>query len=54
MSHLTGVRGLKHCTATPEGREVTVAPYRGAWIETKQSGIEKNTESSRTLQGCVD
>ena len=35
QSHLTWVRGLKHLQISLEANLVRVAPYVGAWVETK-------------------
>ena len=45
MSHPTWVRGLKHTNITNINDIYYVAPYVGAWIETKM-GIEKAMEAT--------
>ena len=38
-SHPAGVRGLKRMAEAVDGMKVSVAPRRGAWIETKQEQL---------------
>ena len=53
QSHPMWVRGLKHRQMCHPSR-VSVAPYVGAWIETKQANQTGHNKDGRTLCGCVD
>ena len=47
------VRGLKQCAMCHIIYQTAVAPYVGAWIETKRD-VELEMLDRRTLCGCVD
>ena len=53
-SHPTWVRGLKHNESEPHRRSRNVAPYVGAWIETRALRALLCGSRCRTLRGCVD
>ena len=52
-SHPMWVRGLKQCAMCHIIYQTAVAPYVGAWIETKRD-VELEMLDRRTLCGCVD
>ncbi len=52
-SHPMWVRGLKHLLKSSSGANL-VAPYVGAWIETRACQDIHVTAQGRTLCGCVD
>ena len=54
LSHPTWVRGLKLYFPTKFYLDTSVAPYVGAWIETKAPLTKQSNISCRTLRGCVD
>ena len=54
MSHPTWVRGLKQYQEGTSYQEQKVAPYVGAWIETRIPFMKPNSFIGRTLRGCVD
>ena len=54
LSHPMWVRGLKHIVQRKKAGELCVAPYVGAWIETRTILILLMKTESRTLCGCVD
>ena len=54
LSHPTWVRGLKHDEYGLKDISDYVAPYVGAWIETRLLMIMNICQFSRTLRGCVD
>ena len=54
MSHPTWVRGLKLEPAQGYASSTDVAPYVGAWIETKTQTDSERARFGRTLRGCVD
>ncbi len=45
---------MKHCSAPRVGVKTKVAPFTGAWIETKKTRKRTKMRKSRTLHGCVD
>ena len=53
-SHPTWVRGLKPVLSINLNHPKAVAPYVGAWIETKFTAVALAYFDSRTLRGCVD
>ena len=53
-SHPTWVRGLKPEPDKVKGGQAQVAPYVGAWIETKARLFRRSEYPRRTLRGCVD
>ena len=54
LSHPIRVRGLKPLIITTCPREISVAPYTGAWIETYYGFYNQDETLCRTLYGCVD
>ena len=48
------MRGLKHSIGGAMGAADAVAPYVGAWIETREATMRLQQVGSRTLRGCVD
>ena len=54
LSHPSRVRGLKQSEESKVSRSFLVAPFTGAWIETKYSLAILRTSEGRTLHGCVD
>ena len=54
LSHPTWVRGLKQAFLARCHFLFVVAPYVGAWIETKLGIRHDNSRKRRTLRGCVD
>ena len=54
MSHPMWVRGLKHFDYQIKVWQIEVAPYVGAWIETRPPPPPGVLDVSRTLCGCVD
>ena len=54
MSHPTWVRGLKRSSLSPGFAYLGVAPYVGAWIETRKTLAIWYGSPCRTLRGCVD
>ena len=54
MSHPTWVRGLKLSGVQQQSIGSGVAPYVGAWIETKIRSRSRRVVECRTLRGCVD
>ena len=54
MSHPTWVRGLKLNIFRIIEIAITVAPYVGAWIETRLEADSMIPPIGRTLRGCVD
>ena len=53
-SHPAGVRGLKHDRPRYHRVQSSVAPRRGAWIETQLTHSSPAICPCRTPQGCVD
>ena len=53
-SHPSRVRGLKLRFAEPSMTSLPVAPFTGAWIETRRYPLHRRQDQSRTLHGCVD
>ena len=53
-SHPTWVRGLKLDCYHNSPPLTEVAPYVGAWIETRKTFLKYSPILGRTLRGCVD
>ena len=53
-SHPMRVRGLKRSQPWPDPLGDNVAPYAGAWIETKDDLSRFGFDPCRTLRDCVD